>query len=166
MRPTPDAGPGETSSAAFRCSGHSPFRIDWQVIAEGVSRCDLLAPLAVTSMAPRAHDARAQQGMQFHISNVQRRSLPGEHGIVPAKWLKSGRGQQLGRPAVECLCDLQEIQHGDITLAPFDLAHVASVNLSNVSQGFLRDIEILPASANGASDRLQVFLSVALAATV
>jgi hypothetical protein len=101
-----------------------------------------------------------------HISNVQRRSLPGEHGIVPAKWLKSGRGQQLGRPAVECLCDLQEIQHGDITLAPFDLAHVASVNLSNVSQGFLRDIEILPASANGASDRLQVFLSVALAATV
>jgi hypothetical protein len=53
---------------------------------------------------------------------------------------KGSVAQQIGRLALNCIGNAQDVQKGDIALAPFDPANVGTIDMGVIGQGFLGNI--------------------------
>lgn len=57
--------------------------------------------------------------------------------FAPQSRLEAGIREEVGRLALDGFGDPQDVEEGDIAFASFNFAHVGSVNLGDIGQGFL-----------------------------
>jgi len=66
--------------------------------------------------------------------------------------LKPGFHHHLSDRHAKCVSNLTHIQQGDIIIPSLYCSHVAAINMSRVSQGFLRPTTFLPQFAHGLTE--------------